>query len=88
MSSSSFIIPTTTRINAIRCTSAFNSLSVKEKLYAYFFTRASWAGSKSCYFEKSYESPALFYMFQKILAYESPSTLRASLLAKGVSDSS
>lgn len=44
-------IPVTTRISKVDCEVAFNTLGqLKEKLYAYYFTRASWFGSKICYF--------------------------------------
>jgi len=43
-------IPVTTAIHSIECPSAFAQLTTKEKLYAYYLARASWEGSKICWF--------------------------------------
>ncbi|EAR85850.1 peptidase family M49 protein (macronuclear) [Tetrahymena thermophila SB210] len=77
------IIPTTTSISPVDCTKAFNELNLKEKLYAYYFSQASWVGSKICYFQRSYESPALFYLFQKIFLNETPEEVKQKLLHNG-----
>ena len=45
-------------------TIAFNQLSEKEKLYAYYLNKAVWAGIPISFFQISYESPALFIIFQ------------------------
>jgi len=55
-------IPFNSPVSALECEKVFNQLTLKEKLYAYYFSRASWSGSKICYFERSYESPGLFYL--------------------------
>lgn len=39
-------------------------LSDKEKNYAYFLSKASWAGVKMIMHQICYESPALFLLFQ------------------------
>ena len=39
-------------------------LSEKEQNYAYFLYKASWAGAKMVFNQISYESPALFILFQ------------------------
>jgi dipeptidyl-peptidase-3 len=68
----SVVYPTSTTILNIECKKAFGELTLKEKLYSYYFSRASWAGAKICYFQRSYESPALFYVIQKIFLAEKP----------------
>jgi dipeptidyl-peptidase III len=40
-------------------------LQLNEALYAYHFAQASWSGAKICYFERSYESPAILYLLLK-----------------------
>ena len=55
-------IPTTTNFTLIDCEQAFKGLNHTEALYAYNFAKASWNGAKICYFERSYESPALLYI--------------------------
>ena len=39
--------------------------NLKDTMYAYHFLRASWSGAKICFFERSYESPALLYILLK-----------------------
>ena len=55
-------IPITTNFTLIECEQAFKGLNEKEALYAFNFAKASWNGAKICYFERSYESPALLYI--------------------------
>jgi dipeptidyl-peptidase-3 len=38
----------------------FSKLSDQEKHYAYFMSKASWAGAKMVFHQISYEAPALF----------------------------
>jgi dipeptidyl-peptidase-3 len=57
-------IPVTTSIHSIECASAFAQLTSREKLYAYHLSRAAWEGSKICWFQRSYESPALLVLFK------------------------
>ena len=45
---------------------AWKLLSDKEKNYAYFLEKASWAGSKIVLHQVIYEAPAMFLIF---LAY-------------------
>ena len=41
----------------------WNLLADKEKNYAYFMSKASWAAAKSVFHQMSYEAPALFLIF-------------------------
>lgn len=63
-------VETRTRISGMDCRSAFEKLDKTEKLYAYYFSRASWEGAKICYFQRSYESPAFFYIINKIFSLQ------------------
>ena len=58
-------IPVKTNFSELDCEKAFSALQDKEALYAYHFSKASWSGSKICYFERSYESPAILYLLLK-----------------------
>ncbi|CAD8051708.1 unnamed protein product [Paramecium sonneborni] len=73
------IISLEAKVSAIECP-AFNLLDEKSKHYAYYFTRACWAGAKICYFQRSYEAPGLFYLLQKIFQKESTSEIKDKLL--------
>lgn len=52
-----------TPVHSLEYTEAFYKLSEKEKNYAYFLSKASWAGAKITFHQISYESPALFMIF-------------------------
>lgn len=58
-------IPVKTNFIELDCEKAFAALEQKQALYAYNFAKASWSGSKICFFERSYESPALLYLILK-----------------------
>lgn len=78
-------IPTSTNVQPIVCSSSWSQLAKSEQLYAYYISKAAWEGSKVCYFQRSFESPALFVLFQLIYSQDMES-LKASALAAGVSD--
>lgn len=59
-------IPLTTNVHKIECAQAWSQLAKKERMYAYYMSRAAWEGSKICYFQRSYESPALFVLLQLV----------------------
>lgn len=43
-------IPLNTTLTELDCEVAFNALALPQALYAYNFLKASWHGSKICYF--------------------------------------
>lgn len=74
------------RIHPIDCEKAFNILDKREKYYAYYMTRASWEGSKICYFQRSYEAPALFYLLNKIFNLQPLPQVKELLLKNGFTE--
>jgi dipeptidyl-peptidase-3 len=62
---------------------SFKRLTQSEKLYAYYYARASWEGAKATFFQRSYESPALFYILYKIFATEGVESLKGKFLSQG-----
>ncbi|CAK87860.1 unnamed protein product (macronuclear) [Paramecium tetraurelia] len=64
----------------------FKVLNQNEKQYAYHFARASWEGARICYFQRSYESPGLFYIFHKIFSTEKPQAVKQRLSQSGWSE--
>ena len=62
------IIDIQTRVMGVFGDNEFNQLSPTEKRYAYHFSKASWEGCKICYFQNSWEAPALFYIFQHVFS--------------------
>jgi len=51
---------------------AFDQLTHEEKLYTYYFQRACWDGAPIVFFQVSYESPALFIIFQSFFSSFQP----------------
>mmetsp|Transcript_15338 Transcript_15338/g.23615 ORF Transcript_15338/g.23615 Transcript_15338/m.23615 type:complete len:152 (+) Transcript_15338:281-736(+) len=47
----------------VNFTNAWSQLNEREKNYAYYITKASWAGAKMVFHQMSYESPPLFLIF-------------------------
>jgi len=62
------VIPHDSPIHSIACPGSWGQLEVNEQLYAYYMSRAAWEGSKICWFQRSYESPALLVLFKLIYA--------------------
>ncbi len=77
-----YISPEST-VQHISCEKAFSKLDSKEKLYSYYFSRACWSGCKICYFQRSFESPALFFLFYKIFFMETVQEIKELLLKNG-----
>ena len=65
---------------------AFEALSDNEKNYAYFMSKASWAGAKMCYNQAIYESPALFIIFQAYFQEKDFFKLEQAAAAAGVTN--
>src|SRR5574343_195447 len=59
-------IQASTTVQLLDCSKAWSLLTTKEKLYAYYFVKASNEGSKVCFFQRSVESPGLFLLFQEV----------------------
>lgn len=78
-------IPVTAPVHSVECESAFNQLDEKEAAYAYYMTRASWEGSKICWFQRSYESPALFVLL-KLIFGKSVEETKHKALSNGVTE--
>lgn len=53
----------------------FKQLNTIDKLYCYYISKVSWAGAAFMFNERCYDGISLSYLFSKIFALESPSTL-------------
>lgn len=78
-------LPVTAPVHAIECPAAFAQLEPNEALYAYYMTRASWEGAKICWFQRSYESPALNVLLSLVFG-DGVQEQKERALAAGVSD--
>ena len=56
------------KIKPLDYSKSFKQLTEKEKLYCYYLNKACWAGIPISLFQISYESPALFIIFQSFFS--------------------
>lgn len=76
-------IHTNAPVQLLDCSRAWNLLTLQEKLYAYYFSKASVEGSKVCFFQRSVESPGLFLLFQEIFTVDN---LESKVKEAGLTD--
>lgn len=76
------IISLETNFSLIDCEQAFKGLQEKQALYSYYFAQASWNGAKVCFFERSFESPAMLYIILKAFQSKSARQLFEEAKAK------
>ena len=78
------------KINSIQNISfkdSFEQLSEEEKNYIYYLSKACWAGQPIVLFQTSYESPALFIIFQTFFSsFAEFSEIKSCLLKKNITD--
>ena len=66
---------------------SFEQLSDEEKNYIYYLSKACWAGQPIVLFQTSYESPALFIVFQTFFSsFQNFSDIKSDLLKKNITD--
>ena len=66
---------------------SFEQLSEEEQKYIYFLSKACWAGQPIVLFQISYESPALFMIFQYFFSsFKDFSDIKSILLKNNISD--
>ncbi|CAI2387725.1 unnamed protein product [Moneuplotes crassus] len=66
-------------VHAIKSSEAWSQLTDKEKLYAYYFYKACWEGSMICWFQRSYEAPALFVLLKLVFTQDFDELKQAAL---------
>jgi len=80
---SKHIVPST-RVQNLEFQEAFKLLSTKEKNYAYWLSKAAWAGAKVVPHQISYESAPLMVLFQAYFQSRDFYTLRKKALERGI----
>ena len=74
-------------IQNINFKETFEQLTEEEKNYIYYLTKACWAGQPIVLFQTSYESPALFIIFQIFFSSIGDlSEIKANLIKKNISE--
>jgi dipeptidyl-peptidase-3 len=68
------------RVHHLSFSEPWAFLTPTERNYAYYMSKASWAGAKMVFHQMSYESPALFSLFQSFFHNKDFESLRKAAL--------
>ena len=70
-----------TRVQNLEYSSSWSQLTETERNYAYYMSKASWAGALTVLHQISYEAPPLFCIFQAYFADKNFDELEAAAMA-------
>ncbi|XP_015171661.1 PREDICTED: dipeptidyl peptidase 3 isoform X1 [Polistes dominula] len=81
-----YTLPNNQPLVLLECETSFNALTLKEKLYAHYLSKAAWHGGLIVNLQLSPESPLIFALLHKIFLSESADDLKLSAKKAGISD--
>lgn len=73
-----FVIPSDAPVVALECGTAFDNLTLAEKLYAHHLSRASYYGALICLVQTSPESASLFSVLHRVFSRQTAAELRTA----------
>ncbi|XP_043501260.1 dipeptidyl peptidase 3 isoform X2 [Polistes fuscatus] len=81
-----YTLPNNQPLVLLECETSFKLLTLKEKVYAHYLSKAAWDGGLIVYLQLSQESPLIFALFHKIFLSESTDDLKQSAKKEGICD--
>uniref|UniRef100_A0A8D0L5Z5 Dipeptidyl peptidase 3 n=1 Tax=Sphenodon punctatus TaxID=8508 RepID=A0A8D0L5Z5_SPHPU len=86
MVDSQYVLPNDIGIAPLDCEEAFRLLSVEERLYAHYLSRACWYGGLVVLLQTSPESPAIYVLLSRLFRAQDPARLGKLAQELGLSD--
>ncbi|XP_075044760.1 dipeptidyl peptidase 3 isoform X2 [Mixophyes fleayi] len=83
---SQYSLPNDLPVALLDCEEAFSLLSVEEKLYTHFLSRASFYGGLIVLFQTSPESPAIYILLNRLFRAQGPSVLHEVALLQKITE--
>lgn len=81
-----YVLPNDQPVVRLEVEAAFNGLTLKEKLYAHYISKASWYGGLITLLQTSPESAPIFVLLHKLFCSQKPEELKELATKAGFSE--